>query len=61
MILGLTIFSREIDAAQRGFPELQHIDSIWLAHTPVWETERVVWFFHVWRNGVGERFTIHDA
>jgi hypothetical protein len=61
MILGLTIFSREIDASEGRFAELTHVDSIWLAHTPVWDTERVVWFFHVWPNGVGERFSIHGA
>jgi hypothetical protein len=59
--LGLTIFSREIDAVRESFPELAKVDSVWLAHTPVWETEKIVWFFHVWPDGVRERFTIQNA
>ncbi len=57
-ILGRTVFSTEIDATRSDFPELGKIDSIWLAHTPVWESEKPVWFFHVWPNGVRERFTV---
>lgn len=59
--LGLTIFAREIDAVQNSFPELAQVDSVWLAHTPVWESEKVVWFLHVWPGGVRERFMIKDA
>jgi hypothetical protein len=61
MILGLTTMSREINAAEGAHAELAHIDSIWLAHTPLWENKRDVWFFRVWGDGVGERFTIHDG
>jgi len=60
MILGPTIFSREIDAARADFRELDQVDSVWLAHTPVWESEKIVWFLRVWPNGVGDRFEIHD-
>jgi hypothetical protein len=60
MILGTTIFSREIDSAVETFKELDGVNSVWLAHTPVWESEHVVWFFHVWPNGVRERFTVED-
>ena len=59
--LGLTIFAREIDAARVSFPELAQVDSVWLAHTPVWDSEKFVWFFHVWPDGVRERFTVNDA
>jgi hypothetical protein len=61
MVLGFTIFSREIDAARQAFPQLAKIDSVWLAHTPVWESEKVVWFLHVWPNGVLGRFKIENA
>jgi hypothetical protein len=60
IILGFVIFSREIDAARADFRELDQIDSVWLAHTPVWEREKVVWFVHVWPNGVGDRFEVKD-
>jgi hypothetical protein len=59
MILGMTPFSHEIDVAREAFPDLAHVDSVWLAKTSVWESERVVWFFHVWPGGVRERFTIN--
>jgi hypothetical protein len=61
MVLGLTAFAREIDAACPNFEEMKHIESVWLAHTPVWDTEKVVWFFHVWPNGIRERFKIEEA
>jgi hypothetical protein len=61
MVLGLTVFAREIDAAREGFPELAQVDSVWLAHTPVWDSEKIVWFIHIWPNGVKERFTMRDA
>ena len=61
MILGMTVFSREIDAAREKFPELREVTSVWVAHTPVWESEHVIWFFHVWPDGVRERFTIKDV
>jgi hypothetical protein len=60
MILGITVFAREIDAVWDGFPELARVDSVWLARTAVWENN-VVWFFHVWPNGARERFRIEDA
>jgi hypothetical protein len=60
-VLGLTIFAREIDAARGSFPELAKVDSVWLAHTPVWDSEKIVWFFRVWPGGVTERFTIQNA
>lgn len=58
MILGLTIFSREIDAARETFPELTRVNSVWLAHTALWDSDKAVWFFHVWPDGVRERFLI---
>jgi len=61
MVLGLTAFARELDAARPNFEEMTRIESVWLAHTPVWDSEKVVWFFHVWPNGVRERFKIEDA
>jgi hypothetical protein len=60
-VLGLTIFAREIDASRGSFPELAQVGAVWLAHTPVWESEKIVWFFHVWPGGVTERFTITDG
>lgn len=61
MVLGLTVFAREIDDARPSFEELARVDSVWLAHTPVWDSEKVVWFFHVWPDGVRERFRMQDA
>ena len=57
MVLGLVAFAREVDAARPIFEELARVDSVWLAHTPVWDTEKVLLFFHVWPNGVRERVT----
>jgi hypothetical protein len=59
MILGMTSFSHEIDVAREDYPDLGRVDSVWLAHTPVWDSERVVWFLHVWPDGVRDRFTIN--
>jgi len=61
MILGLAIFSREIDAALESFPELAQVNSVWLAYTALWDSDRTVWFFHVWPDGVRERFTVQDS
>ncbi len=58
MVLGLTIFAREFDAARDAFPKLANVEAIWLAHTPLWESEKVVWFFRIWPGGVSERFKI---
>ncbi len=58
LFLGRYKDAGEIDAARSDFPELGKIDSTWLAHTPVWESEKTVWFFHVWPNGVRERFAV---
>lgn len=60
-VLGLTVFAREIDAVQHDFPELAQVEAVWLAHTPVWETGKAIWFFHVWPGGVRERFKVEDA
>ena len=61
MVLGLVNFAREIDAARPIFEDLARVDSVWLAHTPVWESEKIVWFFRVWPDGVRERFKMQEG
>jgi hypothetical protein len=61
MVLGLTQFATGIDEARVTFPNLEKIDSIWLVFTAVWDSENVVFFFHVWPDGVRERFKVGAA
>jgi hypothetical protein len=61
MVMGLTAVSLEIDAARPCFEELARVDSVWLAHTPLWDSEKIVWFFHVWPDGVRERFKVQEG
>jgi hypothetical protein len=56
MVLGLTVFAREIDGTREGFPELAQMDSVWVAKTPVWDSEKTIWFFHVSPGGVRGAF-----
>lgn len=44
MALGLVAFAREIDAARPNFEEMARVDSVWLVHTPVWDSEKVLWY-----------------
>jgi hypothetical protein len=57
----IALGSAQVALGLRGlrpeFPQLVNVDAIWVAKTPAWEAERIVWFFHVWPNGVGERFS----
>ena len=61
MVMGITTFSLEIDAARPSFEELARVDSVWLAHTPLWDSEKIVWFFRVWPDGVRERFKMQEG
>jgi len=58
---GLQEFTKAIRSVHSQFPDLAIIDEVWLAHTPVWETEGMVWFFPVWPEfDLGKRFKAND-
>ena len=53
-------FSRAIESLQSRFSDLTNIDEVWVAHTPVWGTERIIWFFQVWPKNTDKRFKITE-
>ena len=53
--------TKAIRSVQSQFPDLANIDEVWLARTPVWETEGIVWFFPVWPEfDLNKRFIVYD-
>lgn len=59
MALGLVQVTRELDESRDDFPSLNDVDAVWICKTATWDNSRVVWFFHIWPDGVRERFKIN--
>ena len=50
--------AQSIESMEAEFPDLRHIDQIWVVNTVAWETENSLFFYAVWPGGVGLRFRV---
>ncbi len=47
VVHGFARLRKAIDNVRPEFPQLAHVDEIWVAVTPAWETESVIWFYEL--------------
>lgn len=55
---GYVRIAQAVDSMRGGFPDLARLEAIWVANTVVWDTKNIVWFLHIWPDGVGQRFKV---
>lgn len=56
---GYVEIALSIESMEAEFPDLRHIDQIYVVNTVAWETENVLFFYAVWPGGVGLRFRVN--